>query len=318
MTTFNGELYLEEQLQSIINQTYTEWRLIINDDGSQDRTISIIEKYMHEDSRILGVHKNDRPRGAYNNYFSLIDYAKKKYESKFGYYFYCDQDDIWMKDKIEREISVLSFRKMAVCYSDVEFINYEGKKIGLRASQLRKMNVGNKYDFLFVFRYMLGTSMAHDKEIWNMIQIPPIFEKNEIKHDQYIRKIGALLGEIVYIPEPLVMYRRHANNVSKNIEQYNAISAVKKGICNFSSIISNTADHFYEAEILIAKIPDVNEVISDYRKAIHFNGKYACKFLKKYKISISDNYFEKGVYKLLFVSGIYKLSKEYKRLHGLL
>lgn len=95
MATYNGEKYLKEQINSIVNQTNQDWTLYIQDDGSSDKTIDIINSY--KDSRIVLVDVGLTRQGAGMNFMSLLNIVES------NYYMFCDQDDVWFNNKIEIE-----------------------------------------------------------------------------------------------------------------------------------------------------------------------------------------------------------------------
>ena len=106
MTTYNGEKYIERQLNSIIDQTYSNWNLVVRDDGSKDNTLSILEQYQNKDSRIKIVDNDSKNHGAYYNFFGIVEYAKTL--PLYDFYMFSDQDDIWDKNKIERFLNYYS------------------------------------------------------------------------------------------------------------------------------------------------------------------------------------------------------------------
>ena len=97
MTTYNGERFLREQLDSILGQTYPNFRLVIQDDGSTDGTEEILAGYAERDDRI-SLRKNEGPHGAYCNFHGLMNAVRQ--EEPADYYMFSDQDDIWLPDKI--------------------------------------------------------------------------------------------------------------------------------------------------------------------------------------------------------------------------
>ena len=122
LATYNGARFLKEQLDSILNQTHTEFRLIISDDKSTDKTRAIIEEYAAKDSRIeyyfqkknLGVIKN-------------FEFLLKKVES--DYFMFSDQDDIWKENKIELSLAKLKEDDADLVYSDLEVVDRDLKTI---------------------------------------------------------------------------------------------------------------------------------------------------------------------------------------------
>src|SRR4051812_27217503 len=103
LATYNGEQYIEEQLQSLFNQTYTNWRLIIRDDCSTDNTPAVIHEYQHQHSDKIVILPNDGMNlGSILNFNALLTFARGA-----DYIMFCDQDDKWEKDKIAITFSKL-------------------------------------------------------------------------------------------------------------------------------------------------------------------------------------------------------------------
>ncbi len=103
MATYNGAKYLSEQIDSIINQTCSDWKLYIQDDGSTDSTIQIIEEYARRDRRIILVDVGLSRQGAGLNFMNLLNMVES------DYYMFSDQDDVWFSNKIE--ISLARMKK---------------------------------------------------------------------------------------------------------------------------------------------------------------------------------------------------------------
>ena len=113
MSTYNGEEYLTEQLDSLLSQTIMEkegWemKILIRDDGSKDRTCDILQDYAKKDSRIRYVACANE--GVIHSFFELIDLSEKDAD----YLAFCDQDDVWMPEKLERAVTKLTERAKAV------------------------------------------------------------------------------------------------------------------------------------------------------------------------------------------------------------
>ena len=95
LSTYNGARFLAEQLESIQKQTFTDWQLLIRDDGSTDTTPKIISEFVASDPRIRFINEHDRQNvGVIKNFFTLVKYDVA------DYYFFSDQDDVWLPDKL--------------------------------------------------------------------------------------------------------------------------------------------------------------------------------------------------------------------------
>ena len=94
MATYNGERFIAEQIESIQRQSYKNWRLLVSDDCSTDGTLDVVRRYAAEDGRIRIVSEGVKHGGAKENFFSLMTC------SDAPYCMFCDQDDVWLPDKI--------------------------------------------------------------------------------------------------------------------------------------------------------------------------------------------------------------------------
>ena len=104
MATYNGGQFLQQQLESLRAQTFENWQLLISDDGSQDNTLALLREYAKIDARIKLLPNKKTARGACQNFGYL---ASKGLETEADYFFFCDQDDVWNKNKIAQQHSVL-------------------------------------------------------------------------------------------------------------------------------------------------------------------------------------------------------------------
>ena len=116
MATYNGEKYLKEQIESILNQTYKNIRLIISDDASKDSTPQILEEYRKKDSRIE-IYLNKENRGVVKN----IEFLLEKVEDEF--YMLADQDDVWLPLKVEKSIETLKKQNADLVFGDLEVVD---------------------------------------------------------------------------------------------------------------------------------------------------------------------------------------------------
>ena len=100
MATYNGRRYLRDQIDSILNQTYSDFRLLISDDASTDSTVKILEEYEKKDSRVE-IYCHEKNLGVVSNFEFLINKVRSEY------FMFADQDDIWEPDKIEKSLKKL-------------------------------------------------------------------------------------------------------------------------------------------------------------------------------------------------------------------
>ena len=147
MATYQGEKYLKEQIDSILNQTYQDFRLLISDDGSQDSTREILKEYVAKDKRVI-VFLQPKNLGIMRNF----EYLMQKVESEC--FMFSDQDDIWQKDKIEKSLLTMAKNDSDLVYSDLEVVNQDLELIHKSYWKLKgfeqKVKKYNDFESLYV------------------------------------------------------------------------------------------------------------------------------------------------------------------------
>ena len=208
LASYNGEKYISEQLDSIINQTYKNWELIIRDDGSKDETVTILNKYEKKDERIKILRDDKGNLGFLKNFEELLFNAKEEFV------LFSDQDDFWLKNKLEKFVEkirdldekVLSKPLLIHCNSLVCDDMLEIIKEEFIDSKIAKKTNSNIYFFEYIVQG--STSMVNKK----MIKESLPFLKNVTLHDRYFHLLSQFLGTRVFIDESLVKYRQHERN----------------------------------------------------------------------------------------------------------
>lgn len=204
MSTYNGGHYLDEQLASIYYQENLEEytiNLVVRDDGSSDNTIDILKSW--QDKLKIEFHIGDNV-GARDSFFYLLRNAPKS-----DYYAFCDQDDIWYKDKLYRSISKL--RTKGLFFSNIEYIDTEGKPIGT--------NLLGKDFWVDLKRILMcnpanGCAMVWDQQLQNCAN--KISEYTFTMHDEFMCTIAYLFGDLQYDSVPTMGYRLHDSNVTQS------------------------------------------------------------------------------------------------------
>ena len=208
LATYNGEQYLREQLDSILNQSFEGFRLLISDDCSTDGTREILKEYKRKDPRIvLYFQKNNL--GVVRNF----EFLMKKVTSE--YFMFSDQDDIWKDFKIEKSVEEIKKTNSDLVYSDLEVVDANLEVIYESYWKLKeidqKIKKYNNFESLYLNNFVTGcTILARSSWIDKILPLPKT--SKYILHDYWTALIISQTGQISYIEEPLIKYRQHKNN----------------------------------------------------------------------------------------------------------
>ena len=213
LSTFNGEKYLKEQIESIIFQTYTNWHLYIRDDCSSDTTLSIINHFKNtSSSKITLLPRFEFNIGVVNSFEKLLIKCSE------DYIMFCDQDDIWNSNKIEVTLNkILEIEKknpnipILVC-SDLILVDEHLNLIDESMWDYIKINpfLKNNLYTLAINNFVTGcTVMINSKA--KLVSIP--FSTNAVIHDWWIALSVYKVGIIEPIADKTIMYRQHNSNV---------------------------------------------------------------------------------------------------------
>lgn len=205
MSTYNGQKFIKEQIDSILNQNDVQVQLNIRDDGSTDRTIAILKEYQNRFDNINVVFGKNI--GWKLSFFSLL---RNVVAESGTYYAFSDQDDIWKKNKLKNAIDSLTDDKPMVYHSNVTVVDSNGRTLSNRFS--KNFRPSTKIPEAFFDSFALGCTMVFNLSLLELtkMHIPSV----ETQHDAYVFALGYLLGSVVYDPEPRIFYRRHESATS--------------------------------------------------------------------------------------------------------
>lgn len=253
LCTYNGELYIEEQLMSILNQTYKNIEIIIVDDGSTDNTVNIIEQIAEKYPQIK-IYKNESNLGYNKNFEKAFKACKGDYIA------ISDQDDIWLTEKIEILLDKISDNWLV--FSNSELINEKGE---LSGNQLLDQNfrIENR-DFrscLFYNSVTGHTSMFSKKFLEYLIPIP---EKGY--YDWYMGFIAMYHNKITYVNKCLTLHRIHQTSATFKTQDKKARMALLKG-----ETIVNLANLETYSGLLPADRKLINKIANSYSRKSSFS-----------------------------------------------
>lgn len=209
MATYNGEKYLKEQIDSILAQTYSNFRLIISDDCSKDSTREILKEYEKKDNRII-VFYQEKNLGYVKNFEFLLS----KVENEI--YALSDQDDIWKNDKIEKTYKKLEETNADLVFTDLQVVDEKLNTIYKSFNDFMLLSRKiKKYKSSYLMQYLYNcisgcTLMSKKSFIKDIVPIPT--DSKYVIHDSWIGIVVSLKGKIEYLDEATILYRQHTNN----------------------------------------------------------------------------------------------------------
>ncbi|SJZ84421.1 glycosyltransferase family 2 protein [Anaerorhabdus furcosa] len=213
LATFNGDKYLEEQLLSLINQSYSDITITISDDGSTDCTLDIIEKYMKLYPNMIKLLPKNNNHSSCKNFLYLLENSVEKY------CMFSDQDDVWDKNKVMKSYHkmkeyeankqgnpILIFTDLTVVDKNLNvisnsFMKFQGlcsKNVSFNKLLLKNVVTG----CTIMMNNYLKEKVIKSKNHWDKVII----------HDWWVALIASKFGEIGFIDESTILYRQHETN----------------------------------------------------------------------------------------------------------
>ena len=260
MCTYNGEMYIREQLQSIIDNTVKNWKLYVFDDQSYDNTIKIIQEFQNKYPDKIFIKINQTKKGAITNFLSSI-YEIGMVMNDEDFIMLCDQDDIWYQNKIK--ITLASMKKMVRLYgnekpllvcSDVTVVD---NNLNIIHNSFRQMNHYNvsKLDFphLMMENKVQGCTTMFNKSMAVLLDRLP---SKATMYDGWLALIASVFGKIQYLEVQTMMYRQHTDNVQGSIAYKDDVKNKLFHLDRQKQIVMNTTGQIKEfLQIYGAKIP---------------------------------------------------------------
>lgn len=206
MSTYNGEKYIKEQIDSILSQTEVEITLIVRDDRSTDRTLEILKSY--ESNGKIKVFFSSCNFGPAKSFMELL-YTIDNYD----YYAFADQDDIWKKEKIGRAVKMLDSENCPMLYTSNQILYRKGKEEGLRFKKIPNITLTG----IICGNQVSGCTMVFNDELKRILVDKRYRPSDKLlnlrMHDTWIIAVANIVGKIVYDEESFIDYRIHENNV---------------------------------------------------------------------------------------------------------
>ncbi|RTZ43158.1 glycosyltransferase family 2 protein [Candidimonas sp. SYP-B2681] len=215
MATYNGEAHIAEQLDSLIAQSYANWKVLVHDDGSTDATVRIVAAYASRyPERIIVLDDGHRCGGAKSNFAHLMAM------SSADYIFFCDQDDVWLSSKVADSVKTILAAEAVhrretplAVFTDLTVVD---AKLNVLADsmwefQRIKPELADSVNTLAVRNCMTGCTMLMNRAAVGACLPIPAYA---VMHDWWCGlKILQARGRLIAMKSPLVLYRQHGSNV---------------------------------------------------------------------------------------------------------
>lgn len=229
LCTYNGALYLNEQLKSFTHQSLLPDELVVCDDGSYDRTVEILQKFSNCSPFEVKVFQNTKPLGIVRNFSKAIEHCSGDYIA------ISDQDDVWLHEKLEESVKLVQSMEETygkefpiLVHSDLTVVDFNLNIIEI--SMMKSQNIKNiesnerALGTLLANNYVTGCTIVINKALKELAMPIP---NEAIMHDRWLALVAASIGKIGFINKPLILYRQHGNN-QVGARKYFAVANFKK------------------------------------------------------------------------------------------
>lgn len=249
LATYNGANYLNEQIDSILSQSFIDWRLIIRDDGSTDNTLSILKYYVNEyPSKILLIIDDKNVRSAKLNFWSLLSHSNSEH------IMFCDQDDIWLPNKIEQSLKAMHAEEQhnpslpILIHSDLTVVNERGFVINASLYEMQNIKIPyfNSIERLLVQNAITGCTMMINRALADKLST---IQNDSIMHDWWIALHAIIFGKIIYLKDPQILYRQHVSN-TVGAKDTRSIAYITRQFQNINLMKENINQTYRQARAL--------------------------------------------------------------------
>ena len=212
LSTYNGEKYLREQINSILNQTFQDWRLLIRDDGSQDDTVEIICEYAKQYPGKIVLQKD-----ALGNLGCGASFSHLVSVSTAPYMMFCNQDDWWLPEKIEKSWHAMETLTKQypdtplLVTTDLVVVDEKLRELSPSFVQSQKLYPEALCEVhrSLALSVSPGCTMLFNRAAAeHFLPIP-----SHQTHDHWVAIITAYFGKVCFLPDATILYRQHGNNV---------------------------------------------------------------------------------------------------------
>lgn len=221
LATFNGSRYLQQQLDSIAAQSHSNWKLLVADDGSRDHTLAIVKNFAEYHPGRVRIMSGDPTGSARDNFFRLLQAA-----GRAPYFAFCDQDDVWRVDKLERltrecrQLQTQHPDQPCLVYSDLSVVDAQLCPVNPSfIDQIRARPYGITHKTLLAENAIPGCAMLFNDALANLFRANAFDATKAIMHDWWLALLASAVGRVLHVPDPLVKYRQHDTNTLGSVDR---------------------------------------------------------------------------------------------------
>ena len=214
IATYNGEAWISDQLDSLLQQTFTDWRILARDDASTDGTVAVLEDFAARYPQRLTIQRNEQNLGVMATFNLLL------VEAAADRIMLCDQDDIWLPEKIEKTLQ--RFDELEgrygretplLLHTDLRVVDQDLSLVAASLWRYQKCDPegGRRLNRLLLQNAATGCTMAINRSLRDLALPIPAEAR---MHDWWLALTAAAFGRIEVLPESTVLYRQHGANVA--------------------------------------------------------------------------------------------------------
>lgn len=266
MSTYNGERYIREQLDSIYSQKNVNIHLLVRDDGSYDSTISILERYKEDHPDSMDIIKGEN-MGWKMSFFTLAKIANAQF-TDFNYFAFSDQDDIWMPDKLITAVTMIKEinDRPALYCSNLTYY-----KDGIQSGNIKSESIIISPENCLIRNMATGCTIVFNRQLLGLAskEIP----NTDIAHDYWLYLVGCTCGCIIYDKDSHILYRQHEN--SQIGFKHGFYQIWKRRLKSISSLLASQNKDLLAGELLRihgdsmhSYAKNATTKLRDYRKSI--------------------------------------------------
>lgn len=251
LATYNGERYIRELIDSILNQEYSNWIVRVCDDASTDHTYEILSEYRDRFPDKFILEKNQKGFGSAKlNFFHLIR------QSSYNYVMCCDQDDVWLPNKISLTLQEMKKNEKedipVLVHTDLKVV--DAKLQVLSESFFRHSNLRKSFSYpdILIQNHVTGCTMMMNRPLVDLLNMQEHYE-DILMHDWLAAVVAAGLGKVAFVDCPTMLYRQH---------EVNSVGAKKYGFALLIYKLKNSSIR----KVLIATTGQAAQIAKTYEQ----------------------------------------------------